>query len=119
MELPASDIYGFARAPPPTSAEDDSLRRGLDKALYKSQWALATRWLGENRLLVAEGEAALAALLQAGAKAFGLEWALTPTTLSPLLAVALSLRGVRALHVPADCAAMFAARRKVSGLRSR
>lgn len=72
MELPASDIYGFARAPPPTSAEDDSLRRGLDKALYKSQWALATRWLGENRLLVAEGEAALAALLQAGAKAFGL-----------------------------------------------
>ena len=71
MELPASDIYGFARAPPPTSAEDDSLRRGLDKALYKSQWALATRWLGENRLLVAEGEAALVALLQAGAKAFG------------------------------------------------
>ena len=99
MELPASDIYGFARAPPPTSAEDDSLRCGLDKALYKSQWALATRWLGENRLLVAEGEAALAALLQAGAKAFGLRWALTPTTLSPLLAAARDDRaGLEASH---------------------
>ena len=92
MELPAVDVFAFARAPPPTSVDDDgttaSLRHGLDKALYKSQWSVAVRWLDEHHLLDAEAEALLTALFQAGAKAFGLDWALSPTTLAPLLAAA-------------------------------
>ena len=92
MELRhAVDVFAFARAPPPTSVDDgasDSLRHGLDKALYKSQWSVAVRWLDENHLLDAEAEASLTALFQAGAKAFGLDWALSPTTLAPLLAAA-------------------------------
>ena len=61
MELrPAVDVFAFAHAPPPTSVDDgasDSLRHGLDKALYKSQWSVAVRWLDENHLLDAEAEA--------------------------------------------------------------
>ena len=89
MELvPASDVYTFASAPAPTVMDDTSvsLRRALDKVLYKSQWAVATRWLDEHQLLGTEGEESLTALLQAGAKAFGLDWALSPTTLAPILA---------------------------------
>ena len=86
MELmPASDVYAFASAPAPTLVDDASvaLRRALDKALYKSQWAVAMRWLDEHQLLGKDREESLTALLRAGAKAFGLDWALSPTTLAP------------------------------------
>jgi hypothetical protein len=41
------DIFAFSRAARPISVDNASLRRDLDKALYKSQRAVATRWLHE------------------------------------------------------------------------
>ena len=82
------DIFTFSRAARPISVDNASLRRDLDKALYKSQWAVATRWLHEQGLLDEQAEPALEALLQAGAKTFGLSWALPKLTLAPLLAAA-------------------------------
>lgn len=91
LELPGTaskDIYAFAQQPRLyTDGTTVSLQHGLDQALYKSQWAIAKRWLQEQCLVEVGNEASLAALLQAGAKAYGLDWALSPLTVAPLLAV--------------------------------
>ncbi len=53
------DIVTCSRAARPISVDNASLRRHLDKALYKSQRAVATRWLHEQGLIYKQAEAAL------------------------------------------------------------